>query len=86
MQDKEPHYSDAVIQAVDSGHKIEAIKRLREETGLGLKEAKNAVDSLAQQRQPDGASLPEQGGAGAIVKIVIAIGVLYLVYRFLVAA
>jgi large subunit ribosomal protein L7/L12 len=28
------------------GQKIQAIKRLREETGLGLKEAKNIVDRL----------------------------------------
>lgn len=84
MQDQEPRYSDAVILAVDSGRKIEAIKQLREETGLGLKDAKDAVDSLIRQRRPAGASLPEQGGAGAIVKIVLVVAVLYLVYRFIV--
>ena len=29
-----------------AGQKIQAIKRLREETGLGLKEAKDIVDRL----------------------------------------
>jgi len=85
MQDQEPRYSDAVLQAVDSGRTIEAIKRLREETGLGLKEAKDAVDSLARERRPAGASMPEQGGAIAIVKILLVVAVLYLVYRFFVA-
>ena len=32
-----------------SGRKIEAIKSLRERTGLGLKEAKDAVDVLERQ-------------------------------------
>lgn len=82
MQDQETRYSDAVIQAVDSGRKIEAIKQLREETGLGLKEAKDAVDSLARQRRPAGTAMPEQGGVGAIVKILLVVAVLYMVYRF----
>lgn len=37
----------AEIRALsDEGNKIEAIKRLREETGLGLAEAKEIVESL----------------------------------------
>ena len=39
-------YSDRVREAVTSGRKIEAIKLLREETGMGLKEAKHAVEEL----------------------------------------
>jgi len=35
-----------------AGNKIEAIKRYREATGLGLKEAKEAVDALAAQLSP----------------------------------
>ena len=34
-----------VITALSRGQKIEAIKRLREARGIGLKEAKDAVDS-----------------------------------------
>jgi ribosomal protein L7/L12 len=37
---------DEVRRLTDSGQKIEAIKRLREATGLGLTEAKEIVDSL----------------------------------------
>ena len=39
-------YSDDVRGLVRAGRKIEAIKRYREETGVGLKEAKDAVDRL----------------------------------------
>ena len=36
--------SASVMEAVRSGHTIQAIKRLRAEKGLGLKEAKNIID------------------------------------------
>ncbi len=36
--------SAAVMEAVRSGHTIQAIKRLRAEKGLGLKEAKDIID------------------------------------------
>ena len=42
-----------VLDALRSGNKIEAIKRLREATGLGLKEAKDLIEAH------------EAGGAGA---------------------
>jgi ribosomal protein L7/L12 len=37
-----------VIQALQQGHKIEAIKLLRNQTGLGLKEAKDTVDAYSR--------------------------------------
>ncbi len=37
-------FSDRVRKAAAAGRKIEAIKLLREETGLGLRDAKDAVD------------------------------------------
>jgi ribosomal protein L7/L12 len=39
---------EAVRALLNSGHKIEAIKRVREQTGLGLKEAKDLVDAMEQ--------------------------------------
>jgi len=39
-------YSPAVLELVRDGNKIGAIKQYREETGVGLKEAKDAVDRL----------------------------------------
>jgi ribosomal protein L7/L12 len=41
-----PPPSDAVKQLAASGKKIEAIKQYRSETGLGLSEAKSAVEAL----------------------------------------
>ena len=41
---------DEVRTLTDSGQKIEAIKHLREATGLGLTEAKEIVDSLDRIR------------------------------------
>ena len=41
--------STAVISAAESGNLIEAIKLLRAETGLGLKESKDAVDAYLNQ-------------------------------------
>jgi ribosomal protein L7/L12 len=38
--------SGKVLELVRQGNKIEAIKAYREETGLGLKEAKDAIDDL----------------------------------------
>ena len=86
MDEKDRHYSSAVLQAVDAGRKIDAIKRLREETGLGLKEAKQEIDQLSIIRRPQSATAVEQGGAGAIVKIVLVGLVLYLLYEFLFAS
>ena|SRR5579863_6499632 len=39
-------FSDRVRKAVADGRKIEAIKIYREETGLGLRDAKDAIDKL----------------------------------------
>ncbi|WP_352420400.1 ribosomal protein L7/L12 [Proteiniborus sp.] len=37
---------DELIRLVEENQKIKAIKKLREATGMGLKEAKDYVDSL----------------------------------------
>ncbi|MEZ4290138.1 MAG: ribosomal protein L7/L12 [Myxococcota bacterium] len=43
---RRPRSVESLIRA---GRKIEAIKRLREETGLGLKEAKEEVERRQRQ-------------------------------------
>jgi len=42
--------SDEVRRLADANQKIEAIKLLREQTGLDLKEAKDAVDAYQSRR------------------------------------
>jgi ribosomal protein L7/L12 len=41
-----PGGSDTVLSLIRAGKKIEAIKIYREETGAGLKEAKDAVEAI----------------------------------------
>lgn len=55
-----------VIAALERGQKIEAIKLLRELKGIGLKEAKEAVDHYEPERQPGGVSVVQSGGHGGI--------------------
>ena len=44
---------DRIRQLVQDGKKIEAIKLVREQTGLGLKEAKDAVDAIERGETAD---------------------------------
>lgn len=56
--------SPEVVAAIESGMTIEAIKLLRESTGIGLTEAKEAVDAYARRRNlPAAASAPEPSQA-----------------------
>ncbi|RZV38889.1 MAG: hypothetical protein EX272_01490 [Chromatiales bacterium] len=69
-----------VVNAILAGRKIEAIKLLREARGIGLKEAKHAVDAYirenpsAQQRRPS--------GGGLVIIVVVAI-LGYAIYKTL---
>lgn len=40
---------DEIRELIRQNRKIEAIKRLRDQTGLGLKEAKDAVEAIEAQ-------------------------------------
>ncbi len=53
---KETEWPEAAKTALSTGQKIEAIKILRETYGIGLKEAKDMVDSL-----PEGLRVSEMG-------------------------
>jgi ribosomal protein L7/L12 len=44
-----PEYPD-VVRHLEEGKVIHAVKAYREQTGLGLADAKNAVDEIARQR------------------------------------
>jgi ribosomal protein L7/L12 len=44
---------DHIRQLVQDGKKIDAIKFVREQTGLGLKEAKDAVEAIERGESPD---------------------------------
>jgi ribosomal protein L7/L12 len=59
-------FEDEVQELLASGNKIAAIKRYREETGVGLAEGKAAVESLeaggsfTERVQPDDSDLTQQ--------------------------
>jgi hypothetical protein len=59
-----------VRDAVEGGRKIEAIKLLREERGIGLKEAKEAVDRLWDDHAPKRVG----GGCGGALLAAFALG------------
>jgi large subunit ribosomal protein L7/L12 len=41
-----PHADPEIVRLIRSNNKIEAIKRYREMTGLGLKESKDGVEEI----------------------------------------
>lgn len=89
MESAETRYSTAVVEAVDKGRIVEAIKLYRAETGVGLREAKDAIDTLRRERQPGhgAARMPGittvEGGAGGLLKLIVIIAVLVAAYVFL---
>ena len=83
---------DSVAEQLRRGNKIEAIKMLRKKSGLGLKEAKDLIETFARTTttttpspKRDGLSPGEvpkaSASVGWIVAVAIAGLVLYLVLR-----
>lgn len=60
-----------VVNAILAGRKVAAIKLLREARGLGLKEAKHAVDAYI--RANPSAQQPRSSGGGLLIIVVLAI-------------
>lgn len=58
---------DEVKRLVQSGRKIEAIKLVREESGLGLKEAKERVDAVETQMIANGEMPPKAKGCVGVI-------------------
>lgn len=73
-----PSLPDQVISEIHAGRKISAIKLLREFEGIGLKEAKHAVDAYI--RDNPSAQQP-QSSSGGLVLIVILLLLGYVAYR-----
>lgn len=74
-----------VIAEIESNRKVNAIKLLRSQQGIGLKEAKQIVDSY-MEKHPFGSRLgpsESEGGIGRIFVLVIGVFVIYGVYKYL---
>ncbi len=64
-----------IIDALLQGQKIQAIKAYREATGLGLKEAKDFIDTLIAQVQQDNPDAFKKtgSGCGSVVLLCVAL-------------
>lgn len=78
-----PLLSMDVIEAIENGQKIEAIKRLRESTGIGLKEAKDMIDAYEDNR-PAGSPALRRGdrGNGGFIMVIVLSALGYAVYWY----
>ncbi|TYT26616.1 hypothetical protein FZO89_10310 [Luteimonas viscosa] len=58
MSSRPPYFSPQTVEAIARGRTIEAIRLLREDNALGLREAKAAVDAYAAGRRDFTADAP----------------------------
>ena len=73
-----------VKQAIHQNRKIEAIKLLREQSGLGLKEAKQQVDEYVREHElPLASPLGTSTGSRHLLLIVAVIVLAYGIYRII---
>lgn len=69
-----PEQRQAFAHALYAGRKIEAIKQLRELSGLGLKESKDIIDRLEtdlRAQHPDKFAPARKDGAGCILVLAL---------------
>ena len=76
----------AVMAALRKGDRLEAIRLMREKGGLGLKEAKEAVEAFARQqsaadRDRAPGEVPRRSGAGWVILILVLVAVALLARR-----
>lgn len=74
-----------VMRAIEQGRKIEAIKLLREATGLGLANAKVLVDKASRQHAPKIAHprmVDESGNLGRLLKTLLFVALAFALYRY----
>jgi len=74
-----------VIRAIEQGRKIEAIKLLREATGLGLANAKVLVDKAGRQHAPKSVQpriVEDQPNLGRLLKTLFFVALAFAFYRY----
>ena len=76
---------DKVVEALKRGNKADAIKLLREQTGVGLKEAKDAVDAAVDPSSIVGpAKSPGEGSARVKIPwMILLVVIALLAYTYL---
>jgi len=81
-----PQLPVAALTALRQGNKIEAIKLIREQQGIGLKEAKNRVDDYLNSqpaRQSSVASAQSEAKRRSLLWLAPIVAISLLAYYFL---
>jgi hypothetical protein len=79
-----PEQRQAFADALYAGRKVEAIKQLRELSGLGLKESKDIIDRLEKDlraQHPERFTKPKNGCSVAVLLAAAMVGVLWLILK-----
>lgn len=74
-----------VVKAITQGRKIEAIKLLREATGLGLANAKVLVDRAVRRHEKINPQIPkmtQESNNGRLLGMVVFLLLTFGLYRF----
>jgi hypothetical protein len=79
----EEKLSEVVMQAVRSGHTIQAIKRLRTEKGIGLKEAKETIDREMDAYRLANPHAPMASESTTLPKVIVVALVAAAIYWYL---
>ncbi len=74
MSDYDEHdvFQETLKELIFQGKKIEAIKKYREQTGMGLKESKEAVEAMTAQLRADYPDQVQEGVSGCAPMILFA--------------
>ena len=78
-----PEQRQAFAEALYAGRKIEAIKQLREASGLGLKESKDILDKLEAELRtvhPERFTAKSSKGSCAVALMIIVVMTGVLIY------
>lgn len=75
--------SASVTEAIRSGRKIDAIKQLREERGIGLKEAKHIVDREVARLRASNPNYALENQSSPLPKLLIIAAIGLALYFYL---
>lgn len=76
---------DEVIAEIEANRKVTAIKLLRKQRSIGLKEAKEMVEAYIDDRPSTSTAQPPKTdtGLGRILVLIIGVSVIYGIYKLL---
>ena len=79
-----PELSPDVMRAIEAGRKIDAIKLLRAERGIDLKEAKDIIDDavvIYRNANPDSVGRAGSGNLSSVIAVIVLAAILYFVFK-----